>query len=204
MVRFRREDIRPLVLEFERLCFVVFRHGKFTQSRVVRDRRIRAWTGCSSTTIAKVWFLLNQHGRLPILATEERLLWGLHLLKRYDTDENNAARFNGVDEETFAKWAWWFIDNISWLESEVILWENRLINDIGNDCLASVDCVDCKRTGQIMYNERGRRVPDKRFYSFKKKIRGPALRYEVAISILSSDIVWIAGTSTTILLSVVA
>ena len=36
-------------------------------------------------------------------------------------------------------------------------------------------------------------MPDKCYYSFKKKIRGPALHYEVAVSILSSDIMWIAG-----------
>ena len=33
--------------------------------------------------------------------------------------------------------------------------------------------------------------PDKRYYS--KKFNGPGYRYEVALSILSSDIVWIAG-----------
>lgn len=68
-----------------------------------------------------------------------------------------------------------------------IKWENRKIDDIGNDALASVDGVDCQRLGKINHDGR----PDKRYYSHKFK--GPALRYEVAIAIRSSNIVWIAG-----------
>ena len=58
---------------------------------------------------------------------------------------------------------------------------------MGNDCLVSVDGVDCERTGRVLNSGR----PDKRFFSHK--FRGPALRYEVAVSIRTSDIVWIAG-----------
>ena len=52
--------------------------------------------------------------------------------------------------------------------------------DKGNDCLVSVDGTDFQ-------------VPqrDKEFYSFK--FRKSALRYEVALCILTGDIVWING-----------
>lgn len=60
------------------------------------------------------------------------------------------------------------------------MWENRKINDIGNDCLVSVDGTDF----QIL--RKGRK-----FYSHKFKKSG--LRYEVAICIRTGDIVWISG-----------
>ena len=63
------------------------------------------------------------------------------------------------------------------------MWENRYINDIGNDCLASVDGTDF----QLAWGAK-----DKRFvcHKFKKK---PGLRYEVAVCLRTSDIVWING-----------
>jgi hypothetical protein len=53
--------------------------------------------------------------------------------------------------------------------------------------LASVDGTDCLIVGRILPNGRD----DPRMYSYK--IRSSALRYEVAVSIHSSDIVWVAG-----------
>lgn len=57
---------------------------------------------------------------MPEGATKERHLWALILLKSYDTDEVNAARVGGVDEGTFRKWAFWFVNEISHLEPEVV------------------------------------------------------------------------------------
>jgi hypothetical protein len=70
--------------------------------------------------------------------------------------------------------------------SPKILWENRLKKDVGNDCLASVDGTGCPIVGCILPN--GRDDPHMDSY----KIRCSALRYEVAVSICSSDIVWVA------------
>jgi hypothetical protein len=60
-------------------------------------------------------------------------------------------------------------------------------NDIGNDCLAAVDCTDCPYKTHFLLD----RKPDKKFYTYKSKKSG--LRYEVATSIRSDDIVWISG-----------
>ena len=68
-----------------------------------------------------------------------------------------------------------------------IEWDNRLINDIGNDCLASVDGTDFLFMGRKLKNGK----PDKEYYSHKFKTL--ALRYEIGIAIRSSKIVWIAG-----------
>jgi hypothetical protein len=58
--------------------------------------------------------------------------------------------------------------------------ENRFKLDIANDCLISVDGTDF-------------RIPElgKKFYSWKYRKSG--LRYEVALCILTGDIVWING-----------
>ena len=63
------------------------------------------------------------------------------------------------------------------------MWENQYANDIGNDCLASVDGTDFQLAWGAKY---------KRFvcHKFKKK---PGLRYEVAVCLRTSDIVWING-----------
>jgi hypothetical protein len=64
-----------------------------------------------------------------------------------------------------------------------IVWSRRKLGDKGNDCLVSVDCTDCK------VQKRGK--SKKAFWSFK--FRSSGLRYEIAVCILTGDIVWING-----------
>ena len=119
MVLFDYNTIQALEGEFTRIAFQLFRDGRLSSDPFICDRRIRGWCGCSPTVIAKLWNLLER-GNLHELASKDRLLWGLHLLKGY-TDEITAAAFCGsVDECTFRKWAWYFIEEISYLENEVV------------------------------------------------------------------------------------
>jgi hypothetical protein len=62
-----------------------------------------------------------------------------------------------------------------------VKWENRYDGDLHNDCLVSVDGTDF----QIPYFGR-------KFHSHKYKF-GSALRYEIAVCILSGVLVWING-----------
>lgn len=62
-----------------------------------------------------------------------------------------------------------------------IFWENRHKGDQLNDCLVSIDTLDCL----VPYHGR-------KFKTHKWKF-GSALRYEVAVSILPGDCVWISG-----------
>ena len=78
--------------------------------------------------------------------------------------------------------------SLSWLFAvflicEKILWENRYREDIGNVCLVSVDGTDFKIQEPTPFC--------KDWHS--RKFNGPGLRYEVAISICSGDVVWIHG-----------
>lgn len=47
------------------------------------------------------------------------VLWALMLLKTYGT-EVELSSICGVDEDTFRKWAWHYIEKISYLEDEVV------------------------------------------------------------------------------------
>ncbi len=64
-----------------------------------------------------------------------------------------------------------------------ILWENRFRENIGNVCLVSVDGTDFRIQEPTP------------FWTgwHSKKFNGPGLRYEVAISICSGDVVWFNG-----------
>ena len=68
-------------------------------------------------------------------------------------------------------------------KTKKIWWKNRLIGDTGNDALVTVDGTDFRIQEPIPFN--------RRWYS--KKFNGPALRYEVGISINTGYIVWFNG-----------
>jgi hypothetical protein len=53
--------------------------------------------------------------------------------------------------------------------------------------MAAVDCTDCPYKTHFLPDGK----PDKRFYTYKSRKSG--LRYEVATSIRSDDIIWISG-----------
>ena len=50
----------------------------------------------------------------------QHLLWALMLLKTYETEPGIASWVGGIDEKTLRKWAWVFIEEISFLEPEVV------------------------------------------------------------------------------------
>jgi len=95
--------------------------------------------------------------------------------------------------KTVLKWIWFYVNEIRALEDTIIVWEHRKTNDRGDDCLVSIDCIDCQFQQILIDNleKPGKKMVNKALYSFK--FRGPALRYEVAVSLLSNDIVWING-----------
>lgn len=67
-----------------------------------------------------------------------------------------------------------------------ILWENILQGDVGNDCLVSLDGTDFQIREPHPWCEQ-----NKIYYSHK--LKEPGLRYEVSISIITGDIVWLNG-----------
>jgi DDE superfamily endonuclease len=66
-----------------------------------------------------------------------------------------------------------------------IVWENRLQGDTNNDCLISVDGTHFHVKQPTDFDVA------KKFFSYK--FEKPALSYEVALCIMTGDIVWIHG-----------
>ena len=148
----------------------------------------------------------------------EYLLWALMFLKLYTTYNDLSSRVQ-VDKKTYSKWVDKVVDMIASLENdkvssfyfqilfvkkqlthqlnlilsfilisfEKIKLSNRLKNDRGNDCLLSVDCVDFEINEPHPFT-----LPYSRIW-YSPKFKGPGLRYEIALAIISGDIAWVNG-----------
>ena len=59
--------------------------------------------GCSYTICANAWLLMiDGWDDKLLLATKDKFLWALNLLKAYDTEGNSSANIGqGCDEKTF-------------------------------------------------------------------------------------------------------
>lgn len=114
--------LQRLEEQVEDVAFKLFRNGRGRHgAEAVRDRRLRAWIGVSAHVAAVCWhWLANQGSTQARGASMDCHLWGLYLLKSYDTEENCASRCGGVDENTFEHWVWHFVDEISFLEGEIV------------------------------------------------------------------------------------
>ena len=116
MVKRRRygdRRIAAIAFEFEQLAYqmrrgnLVIRIDNDPDYPRLNERRYRSMFGCTSTICANAWLItVDGWCNRPTAATKERFLWGLHLLKSYDTEINLASNVGGVDEKTFREWSW--------------------------------------------------------------------------------------------------
>jgi hypothetical protein len=92
-------------------------------SEVIFARRFVGWFGTLPTVCAIIWADLSISGWLEFAGTRggkpEHLLWALMFLKCYGTEEVHAAQ-TCVDEGTFRKWAWFYIEGISRLSRKYV------------------------------------------------------------------------------------
>jgi hypothetical protein len=119
----RREHRMPLpdaglVVEFDKLACKLMNINR-SGSKNVRNRRVIAFFGAPSHVIAKLWELLLKQGPLPKGAKMVHLLWALHLVKVYAAETVLALNV-GASEKTYRKWAWIFIQELAYLEPEVV------------------------------------------------------------------------------------
>jgi hypothetical protein len=89
------------------------------------DSRWQAHFCAEPEVCADVWMRLDVDATDPDAPDDKiaepcHLLWALLLLKTYDTESVLAGLCGGVDEDTFRKWAWHFIEKVSYLEHEVV------------------------------------------------------------------------------------
>jgi hypothetical protein len=114
-----RED-RSTVETFEEIGRKIMNRSAGGSS-LTEDRRFREHFGSTSEICAHVWDNLLEHEFLPVGSRKEHVLWALMLLKQYSEPESvHCSRVGGVDEKTWRKYAWDFVDEIAALESKVV------------------------------------------------------------------------------------
>ena len=79
-------------------------------SSVIFNRRFKSFFGTIPEICSRIWNLLEGHHNS--YSKPKHLLFALHFLKCYDTEEINSAFF-AVDEKTFRKWNWFYIPLIA-------------------------------------------------------------------------------------------
>jgi hypothetical protein len=154
------------------------------QRRVVA--RFHTLIGTSPILCSHLWGRLDPTVEISGAARPKHLLWALLFLRHYGTEILNST-VTGADEKTFRKWVWLFVNSISNLHAEVILWGNRFNGATDPATLpghtVSVDGTHC---------------PIQEVHPFwpgwkSFKIGGAALAYEICLSISQGHIVWING-----------
>ena len=144
-----------------------------------RSREFRSHFGVSPDVCAIAWTLLDR----PAKSKPIHLLWTLLLLKTYNTQDVLVGTCK-TTRPTFIKWTTKFIFALAELTDKIIVWENRNKNFTNSPwCRVSVDGTDCPIEEPSPF--------DKKWFSHKFKKAG--LRYEIAVSIFSGDIVWFNG-----------
>jgi hypothetical protein len=184
----------------ERICFIekmqelngatFLEHGRLLfrkKSRVSRaiktDKlRFRQMFGTDPHICAIMWNKIHPWQTISADARPQHLLWALLFLNQYATEAFNCA-ITGCSEKTFKKWSTLFIDKVSSLKNETIVWENRFRNHRGTHCVITVDGTDCPILEQSPFWPGW----------FSHKFKGPGVRYEIGVSIHGGEIVWVNG-----------
>ena len=111
--------------DFEDLGFAMMLPNKSNAQRCnerTRLERFKSWFGTPPDIVAIVWAGLALTGWLRFTHNPkpEHLLWSLVFLKTYSTEPTLASRVGGVDEKTFRKWAWFYVEGIAGLASKTV------------------------------------------------------------------------------------
>ena len=103
----------PRAADFDRIaCQIigVHRYGKALK------RSFAANFGVSSDVCAVAWETLYTKGNISASAHPKHLLWALHFLKTYAT-ENASRAILKADECTIRKWRWHFVELLAELKT---------------------------------------------------------------------------------------
>jgi hypothetical protein len=124
-----------------------------------------------------VWYDLK--GCVPKDTKLDYLFWALFFLRRYPLESDLAARL-GKDPTTVRKWVWTIIFGLQGLKAEKIKFPE---DGFELTFIISVDGTDCPIEEPRPF--------DKAWFS--NKFKGPGVKYEVALDVLTGECVWING-----------
>lgn len=111
----------------------------------------------------------------------DHLFWALFFLKKYPRQDELETKLK-KDAVTVRKWIWTIIYGLQDLKAEYIRFPNY---NQPNTLIfvVSVDGTDCPIYEPRPFNKEW----------FSQKFKGPGVKYEIAIDVLSGDCVWISG-----------
>jgi len=145
--------------------------------------------GATPTVLAQTWEDLQispvMEARVPPKKLKvEYFFVGMHFLKRYPTEMEREVKHNR-SRKTLRNWGWYYMKKIQLLQSQKIVWPADNFGDA--IWVVSVDGTDC----WINEPKHPDFSQDSRYWSHKCNKAG--LRYELAISLRSSNLVWMKG-----------
>ena len=152
--------------------------------------------GCSSKIVAPLWKIIldinddNEPSIKDMGITHKHLLYALVFLKVYRPNEMvHFALVCFPEEKIFCNFSCYFVNKIAWLQNDTIELVNCFegqedLESIRNNCMMSIDCLDCMRYEPGGYF--GTQM-------YLKKHNSPRIKYEVSICIRTAYIVWING-----------
>ena len=135
-------------------------------------------------------------------ASVDYFLMALYYLRKYPTGHDHSQHFD-VSRETITKWTWFFLDRISALQSQKIVWPAewekeryaaaKLRGEVeGEVYVVGFGCTVDGTHGPIHEPSVGEtRAKNPVYYSHKTN--GPAFAYEFALDIFQDRLVWMNG-----------
>lgn len=177
------------------LCLVGFSEER--QARVQRKKNIERFAthfGCRVPLAHSIlWEDLQKEGLLqnPTLGDLDNFLMTIHFLTKYPTELQCEALFDKCDR-TVRKWVWHYISLFQVMFGVKVTWPDVWNPDRNPDLpqstfIISVDGVHCP----IWEPQHPTLSKNTKFYSHKFK--GPALDYEIRISLYENKVVWVNG-----------
>jgi hypothetical protein len=147
------------------------------------SRTFVSFYGTSPEIISECWEILESRALVEGGGKLKHLLWACMFMKLYLPEDVMCVLLN-TSKPTLRKWVWKYIEGLSLLSLNIIKWNKRKRN-LPPDayCSISVDGIDFKTQEPYPFNSKW----------MSHKYKGAALKYEVAISIYSGDIVWVYG-----------
>lgn len=146
-------------------------------SRRTQERRFKEAYGCLPIVVGYIW--RDIHAIMPEKTKLDYLFWALFFLKKYPTEGDMASRFQ-KDPDTVRKWVWSIIFCLQELKALKIKFPT---NGSVLKFMVSVDGTDCRIEEPRPF--------DKKWFS--QKFKGPAVKYEIGLDILTGECVWVSG-----------
>lgn len=166
-----------LPLEILSLGLQLAGYGQPAMSIRTQIRRFREMYGCDPIVVQAIWEDLRHH--VSPGTKIDHLFWALFFLKKYPTDGDMGTKFQ-KNPTTIRRWVWTVIFGLQELKATKIHFPN---DGWEMTFTVSVDCTDCPIEEPRPF--------DRKWFSQKSKSAG--VKYEVAIDVLTGNVVWVNG-----------